>query len=77
MPYTRNTGYPVLTRAYCLGSGRIFSAIVISSPRTKIGSQGRIYAYMKQRGQGPAYINFLIKALGPRPAGANPWAYFP
>jgi hypothetical protein len=65
MPYT----YPSLTPAYGLGSyGRTGAALLISSPRTKIGSQGRIYAFMKQRGQGPQYISFLIKALGPGPS---------
>jgi hypothetical protein len=74
MPYT----YPSLNPTYGLGSyGRIGPSILISSPRTKIGSQGRIYAFLKQRGQGPAYIQFLIKSLGPRPAVVNPWAYFP
>jgi len=74
MPYTRNTGYPVLTPSYGLGSyGRIGPAILISSPRTKIGSQGRIYAYMKNQGLGGQYINFLIQAIGPRPSGAGPW----
>jgi hypothetical protein len=74
MPYS----YPSLTPSYGLGSyGRIGSSILISSPRTKIGSQGRIYAYMKQNGQGPAYINFLIKLLGPSPVARNPWAFFP
>ena len=67
-------GYPVLTPAYGLGSyGRTSAALLISSPRNKIGSQGRIYAYMKNRGQGPQYIDFLIKVLGPRPA-VSPWA---
>ena len=69
-------GYPVLTPAYGLGSyGRTGPALLISSPRNKIGSQGRIYAYMKSRGQGQQYIDFLIKVLGPRPA-VNPWAGF-
>jgi len=57
--------FPALTPAYGLGSySRTGPALLISSPRTKNGSQGRIYAYMKNRGQGPQYINFLIKALG-------------
>ena len=57
MPYT----YPSLTPAYGLGSyGRTGPALLISSPRTKIGSQGRIYSFMKQNGQGPQYISFLI-----------------
>ena len=68
-------GYPVLTPTYGLGSyGRTGTAIVISSPRTKIGSQGRIYAYYKQRGLGQAYEQYLINALGikylPK---VNPW----
>jgi hypothetical protein len=64
MPYT----YPSLTPTYGLGSyGRIGASVLISSPRTKIGSQGRIYSYEKQRGQGPAYINFLIKLIGNNP----------
>jgi hypothetical protein len=67
--------YPVLTPAYGLGSyGRTGAALTISSPRTKIGSQGRIYAYMKRTGQGYEYEQQLINALGlkylPR---VNPW----
>ena len=68
-------GYPVLSPTYGLGSyGRTGAAVLISSPRTKNGSQGRIYAYMKNIGQGPQYISFLLRTLGPRPAGAGPWA---
>ena len=56
---------PSLTPAYGLGSyGRIGPAITISSPRTRIGSQGRIYAFYKQRGQGQLYEQYLINALG-------------
>lgn len=74
MPYTRNVGYPVLTPAYGLGSyGRTRGSLLISSPRNKIGSQGRVYAYMKNKGLGAQYINFLIQTLGPRPSGAGPW----
>ena len=67
--------YPVLTPAYGLGSyGRTGPALLISSPRTKIGSQGRIYAFMKNNGQGYQYEQYLINALGlrflPR---VNPW----
>ena len=59
------SGFPVLTPAYGLGSyGRTGSALTISSPRTKIGSQGRIYAYMKGIGQGYQYEQYLITALG-------------
>ena len=69
------SGFPALTPAYGLGSyGRTGAALTISSPRTKIGSQGRIYAYMKSRGQGAQYEQQLINALGlrylPR---VNPW----
>lgn len=69
------SGFPALTPAYGLGSyGRTGAALTISSPRNKIGSQGRIYAYMKRIGQGPQYEQFLINALGlkylPR---VNPW----
>jgi hypothetical protein len=65
--------WPSLTPTYGLGtSGRIGPAILISSPRTKNGSQGRIYAWMKSQGKGQEYIWFLIKAIGPRPA-VGPW----
>jgi hypothetical protein len=70
-------GYPVLTPTYGLGSyGRTGAAVLISSPRTKNGSQGRIYAFEKSRGRGPQYIQFLLNALGPRPSGAGPWTGF-
>ena len=73
MPYTRNVGFPSLTPAYGLGSyGRTGAAILISSPRNTIGSQGRIYSYMKNKGQGSQYIQFLIRAIGPLPK-VNPW----
>ena len=59
--------FPSLTPTYGLGSGaRTSAAILISSSRTKIGSQGRIYAFEKTRGQGQQYICFLLKALGNR-----------
>ena len=58
-------GYPVLTPAYGLGTrGRTGTALVISSPRTKLGSQGRIYAFYKNRGEGQLYEQYLINALG-------------
>jgi hypothetical protein len=68
-------GFPALSPAYGLGSyGRTGAALTISSPRTKIGSQGRIYAFYKSIGQGQAYEQQLIQALGlkylPR---VNPW----
>jgi hypothetical protein len=58
-------GFPTLTPSYGLGSyGRIGPALTISSPRSKLGSQGRIYAFYKARGLGQIYINFLIQQLG-------------
>ena len=66
--------FPSLTPAYGLGSyGRTGPALLISSPRTKNGSQGRIYAWMKSRGQGQQYIQFLLKSIGPQPS-YNRWA---
>jgi hypothetical protein len=41
--------YPSLTPMYGLGSGsRVIGSIGISSPRTKIGAAGRVYAYLKR-----------------------------
>ena len=66
--YKAPYSYPSLTPTYGLGSyGRTGTAILISSPRTKIGSQGRIYGYYAARGQGQQYINFLKRAIGPQP----------
>jgi hypothetical protein len=72
-----NYGFPSLTPSYGLGSyGRTGPALTISSPRTKIGSQGRIYAYFKQRGQGYQYEQYLINALGVKfLPKVNPWTY--
>lgn len=57
-----------LTPMYGLGSyGRIRGSIVISSPRTRLGSQGRIYAYYAARGKGQEYLAYLRQALGPIP----------
>jgi hypothetical protein len=69
------SGFPALTPAYGLGSyGRTGAALTISSPRTKIGSQGRIYAFYKQRGQGQLYEQYLINALGLKNLPkVNPW----
>lgn len=67
-------GFPSLTPSYGLGSySRTGPALLISSPRTKNGSQGRIYAYMKSIGQGQQYINFLINVIGNQPR-VNPWS---
>jgi len=68
-------GYPVLTPTYGLGSGaRTGSAICISSPRTKNGSQGRIYAWMKNHGQGYQYIQFLMSIIETQPRVNNRWS---
>ncbi len=69
--------YPVLTPAYGLGSyGRTGAAMTISSPRTKIGSQGRIYAFYKSKGQGQQYEQYLINALGLKNLPkVNPWTF--
>jgi hypothetical protein len=68
-------GFPALTPAYGLGSyARTGPGLLISSPRNNIGSQGRIYAWMKNHGQGYQYIQFLLKVIGPQPR-VNPWTY--
>lgn len=61
------SSYPVLTPMYGLGSGsRIVGAIAISSPRTKIGSAGRIYAFMKNKVGAFAAMDYIQKAaFGP------------
>ncbi len=44
-----NYSYPSLTPMYGLGStGRVIGSIGISSPRTKNGSAGRVYAHLKK-----------------------------
>jgi hypothetical protein len=64
MPYS----YPSLTPAYGLGSyGRTGAALLISSPRTKIGSQGRIYNFFKGQNERAAYVNYLKQVIGPQP----------
>jgi len=66
--------FPRLTPLYGLGSyGRTSASVLIGAPRCKIGSQGRCYAYAKNHGQGPQYIQFLINALGPQPY-TNRWS---
>ena len=76
MPYHVNTGYPVLTHAYGLGSyGRTGAGLLISSPRNNIGSQGRIYSWMKHNGHGPQYVQFLLSVI-PRNPNAGPWTGF-
>lgn len=66
-------GFPALTPTYGLGSAaRTSHAVLISSPRTRLGSQGRIYAFYKSRGEGQQYINYLISTFAPLPR-YNPW----
>jgi hypothetical protein len=62
--------FPSLTPMYGLGSnGRTGAAIILGGPRTKIGSQGRVYAWMNNHGQGLAYERYLIAFLGNNPSG--------
>jgi len=66
--YYVRRGYPSLTPTYGLGSyGRTGAAVLISSPRCKIGSQGRIYGWMVRNNKGPQYIQFLLNSLGRAP----------
>jgi len=69
-------GFPYLGNTTSgLGSyGRTSAAVLISSPRNKIGSQRRIYAFANRNGQGPQYINFLLKSLPPY-YQTNPFTY--
>jgi hypothetical protein len=70
--YVRPIGFPVLTPMYGLGSGaRTSAAILISSPRCRIGTQGRCYAYAKSRGQGEQYIQYILATLGNQPVVDN------
>ena len=60
--------YPSLTPMYGLGSsGRVIGAIGISSPRTKNGSAGRIYANAKQTLGSYAALQYMrnFTGLGP------------
>jgi len=71
--YTQSVGFSVLTPIYGLGSGaRTGASILISAPRNRIGSQGRIYNWMKNHGKGPQYIDYLLFTLGKQPTG-NGW----
>jgi hypothetical protein len=63
--------YPTLTPAFGLGStARTGPALLISSPRNKIGSQGRIYSAQKRLGNGPAYFSFIANLLAGQ-SGSN------
>ena len=59
--------YPSLTPMYGLGSGsRVVGAIALSSPRTKNGSAGRVYAYLKNRIGATQALNYIqTAAFGP------------
>lgn len=59
---------PYLQPTYGLGQqARTGASVLISSPRNKMGSQGRIYSYYKSIGQGQEYIYYLSKSLGNMP----------
>ena len=63
-----NYSYPSLTPMYGLGSsGRVIGSIGISSPRTKNGSAGRIYANAKQTLGSYAALQYMrnFTGLGP------------
>jgi hypothetical protein len=65
-PTTQSVGRVALTPLYGLGSAaRTGPAVLISSPRNKIGSCGRIYNWANPRGQGEAFKLYLLKTLGP------------
>lgn len=56
--------YPSLTPMYGLGSGsRIVGATAISSPRTKIGSIGRVYSYLKAHNNSYYAMNYVQKSV--------------
>lgn len=60
--------YPSLTPMYGLGSGsRVVGSIGISSPRTKNGSAGRIYANVKRAIGATAALQYMhaYTGLGP------------
>ena len=63
-----NYSYPSLTPMYGLGSAaRTVGAIGISSPRTKNGSAGRVYAYVKRAIGSDAALQYMraYTGLGP------------
>jgi hypothetical protein len=69
-------GHSALTPLHGFGKfGRTGAALIISNPRTKIGSQNRIYKFFQNLGEGQLYKHQLIDALGlqylPR---VNPWS---
>jgi hypothetical protein len=69
------SGYPALTPAYGLGTrGRFSSSLLLNNHRSKNGSQGRVYAYMKRIGKEHEYKQQIINAINhahfPK---LNPW----
>ena len=71
-PQTQSVGHVALTPLYGLGSsGRTAAAVLISCPRTKIGSAGRIYNWANPRGEGLAFKMYLLKTLGNQPTVNN------
>ena len=63
-----NYSYPSLTPLYGLGSsGRVVGSIGISSPRTKNGSAGRVYANLKRNIGTYAALEYMrnYTGLGP------------
>ena len=63
-----NYSYPSLTPMYGLGSAaRTVGAIGISSPRTKNGSAGRVYANVKRAIGSDAALQYMraYTGLGP------------
>jgi len=56
--------WPSLTPTYGLGSStRIVGATAISSPRNKIGSVGRVYAYLKAHNNQFYALNYVQKSI--------------
>ena len=55
-----------------LGSAGRTAAAVLVGGRSRAGSQGRIYSYMKNRGLDQQYIQFLLGVLGTQPTVNNP-----
>jgi hypothetical protein len=55
--------FPSLSPMYGLGSSsRVVGAIAISSPRTKNGSAGRVYAYLKKTIGATEALNYIQQA---------------
>jgi hypothetical protein len=67
-----------LTPIYGLGSyGRTGAAVLISSPRNRIGNVNRIYTYYKNRGESEEFKFYLAtKVIGTQYLPkVNPWSY--